>query len=175
MRPPRTALVAWPRPRSWPPPSSPVRGGAQADRRRPAPERGPLPTRVGAAAPAAHRLGPCPVHAHCPARLAAHHAGAARYGRLAARAAARADGLRVGRTAAPAPTGTSGGQRHAGPEDGRRPKAAARRQADATPMIAGTRAAADLVDDESSPELYRRASRSSPPTRASPRSPGRSR
>ena len=54
-------------------------------------------------------------------------------------------------------------------------KKAVKRQADATPMIAGTKAAENLVDDESSPELYGRASRSCPPTRASPRSPGRSR
>ncbi len=49
-------------------------------------------------------------------------------------------------------TATSGGT--AGPTTAAERKKAARRQADATPMIAGTPAAKDLVDDESSPQLY---------------------
>jgi murein DD-endopeptidase MepM/ murein hydrolase activator NlpD len=47
---------------------------------------------------------------------------------------------------------TSGGA--AAPTTAAQRKKAARRQADATPMIAGTPAAADLVDDESSPQMY---------------------
>jgi murein DD-endopeptidase MepM/ murein hydrolase activator NlpD len=50
---------------------------------------------------------------------------------------------------------TSGDAGATGPTTAAEREKAARRQADATPMIAGTPAAADLVDDESSPQLYR--------------------
>ena len=48
----------------------------------------------------------------------------------------------------------SGSQDQASPATRAARKKAAKRQADATPMIAGTKAAENLVDDESSPELY---------------------
>jgi murein DD-endopeptidase MepM/ murein hydrolase activator NlpD len=55
-------------------------------------------------------------------------------------------------TSAAGTAATSGGA--AAPTTAAQRKKAARRQADATPMIAGTPAAADLVDDESSPQMY---------------------
>jgi murein DD-endopeptidase MepM/ murein hydrolase activator NlpD len=55
-------------------------------------------------------------------------------------------------TSAAGSAATSGGA--AAPTTAAQRKKAARRQADATPMIAGTPAAADLVDDESSPQMY---------------------
>jgi murein DD-endopeptidase MepM/ murein hydrolase activator NlpD len=55
-------------------------------------------------------------------------------------------------TSAAGTAATSGGA--AAPTTAAQRKKAARRQADATPVIAGTPAAADLVDDESSPQMY---------------------
>jgi murein DD-endopeptidase MepM/ murein hydrolase activator NlpD len=67
-------------------------------------------------------------------------------------------GTSGGSTASSGTTGSgtaAGAAGAAGPTTAAQRTKGARRRADATPMIAGTPAAADLVDDESSPQLYR--------------------
>ena len=159
MRPPRTALRVGCRGRaSWPPPLSPVRRASRRPSRGPAPERPALPTvsvpplplptasvpPVPAPTPSLPGAPTLPTRRRCPVVAAA----------AAAPATAR---RRVGRHGRHARLGSTGDRQpgQAAGHDRAARKKAAKRQADATPMIAGTRAAEDLVDDESSPELYR--------------------
>ena len=151
------------------PPRSAARDGCRRDRRAAAVVRGdrrrsrrptsasrcrrsPGAHRVRADAAAAHRVGAAPLDRHCPAPRRCPRRRCPRSGGGSGGSGSSGSGTASSGTSGPAAAATSGGA--AGPTTAAERKKAARRQADATPMIAGTPAAQDLVDDESSPQLY---------------------
>ncbi len=155
-------------------------GGQRPGRpRRPAPERHPAALGLRPAAPPADlragpervsasplRRRPCPARPRCPAAA------------VAAAPAPAPTAARRGTGGTGGAAGPGGGAAAPGAADGATRAArqkAAKRQVDATPMIAGTAAADASSTTSPAPSSTPPASRSWRRTRASPRSPGRSR
>jgi murein DD-endopeptidase MepM/ murein hydrolase activator NlpD len=151
MRPPRTALATAAVAIAAAAVVAGTAGGAQADLGIPVPTVTPLPTVSVPTLPLPTTSVPVPAPS-LPGATSLPTGSLPGPGGSGSGTGSGTSGSGSSGTSAAGSAATSGGA--AAPTTAAQRKKAARRQADATPMIAGTPAAADLVDDESSPQMY---------------------
>jgi murein DD-endopeptidase MepM/ murein hydrolase activator NlpD len=151
MRPPRTALATAVVAIAAAAVVAGTAGGAQADLGIPVPTVTPLPTDSVPTLPLPTTSVPVPAPS-LPGATSLPTGSLPGPGGSGSGTGSGTSGSGSSGTSAAGTAATSGGA--AAPTTAAQRKKAARRQADATPMIAGTPAAADLVDDESSPQMY---------------------
>jgi murein DD-endopeptidase MepM/ murein hydrolase activator NlpD len=151
MRPPRTALATAVVAIAAAAVVAGTAGGAQADLANPEPTVTPLPTVSEPTLPQPTTSVPVPAPS-LPGATSLPTGSLPGPGGSGSGTGSGTSGSGSSGTSAAGIAATSGGA--AAPTTAAQRKKAARRQADATPMIAGTPAAADLVDDESSPQMY---------------------